>query len=180
MASKEIIISAGAIDSAKLLLLSGVGPAKDLQALGIEVKANLPVGKNLIDHPCVPLTYHMGHGFTRRLELSHDSYAMKNAIQEFENGKGPLAQHYSTTPTAYLRSQTVLESDEFKTLSTSGQMLLKKPTVPSFEFAIVLYIPKLFFLIWQTLINNREARSFRPAISSKIAGIHSSTSSSQR
>ncbi|KAH7074888.1 hypothetical protein BKA63DRAFT_533899 [Paraphoma chrysanthemicola] len=136
MASKEIIISAGAIDSAKLLLLSGVGPAEDLQSLGIEVKADLPVGRNLMDHPCVPLTYHMGHGFTRRLELSHDSNAMEKALQELEHGKGPLTQHYSTTLTAYLRSQTILESDEFKTLPSSTQMLLKKPTVPTFELAI--------------------------------------------
>ncbi|KAH7087858.1 hypothetical protein FB567DRAFT_443230 [Paraphoma chrysanthemicola] len=136
MASKEIIISAGAIDSAKLLLLSGVGPAKDLQSLGIKVKADLPVGKNLMDHPCVPLTYHMRHEFSRRLELSHDSNAMEKALHELEHGKGPLTQYYSTTPTAYLRSRTILDSDEFKKLPISTQLLLKKPTVPMFELAI--------------------------------------------
>lgn len=50
----EIIISAGAIASPQLLLLSGVGPARDLEGLGIKVIHHSPgVGKNLRDHPQV-------------------------------------------------------------------------------------------------------------------------------
>ena len=52
-ARKEVILSAGAINSPQLLMLSGVGPKEHLDALGIEVKANLPVGKNLQDHQVV-------------------------------------------------------------------------------------------------------------------------------
>jgi choline dehydrogenase-like flavoprotein len=49
---REIIVSAGAIDTPRLLLLSGIGPADDLRELGIEVQHHLPgVGENLIDHP---------------------------------------------------------------------------------------------------------------------------------
>ncbi|XP_064647653.1 glucose dehydrogenase [FAD, quinone]-like [Lineus longissimus] len=51
LARKEVIISAGAIGSARLLLLSGVGPKDHLQELGISVVADLPVGQNLHDHP---------------------------------------------------------------------------------------------------------------------------------
>ncbi|WP_328610686.1 GMC family oxidoreductase N-terminal domain-containing protein [Amycolatopsis sp. NBC_00345] len=47
----EIILSAGAYGSAAILLRSGVGPAGDLARLGIEVTADLPVGKRLQDHP---------------------------------------------------------------------------------------------------------------------------------
>jgi choline dehydrogenase len=48
----EIILSAGAIASPHLLLLSGVGPADDLRRLAIPVVHDLPgVGKNLRDHP---------------------------------------------------------------------------------------------------------------------------------
>src|SRR5580765_3403839 len=50
-ADKEVIVAAGAIGSPKLLMLSGVGDAKALRSLGIDVVENLPgVGENLQDH----------------------------------------------------------------------------------------------------------------------------------
>jgi choline dehydrogenase len=49
--AREVILSAGAINSAQLLKLSGVGPAAELRALGIEVVRDAPgVGENLQDH----------------------------------------------------------------------------------------------------------------------------------
>ena len=51
-ARKEVILSAGAVGSPHLLMLSGIGPADHLQSMGIDVKADLPgVGQNLHDHP---------------------------------------------------------------------------------------------------------------------------------
>jgi len=53
-ADKEVILAAGAINSPKLLMLSGVGDAKALRSLGIDVVENLPgVGENLQDHVLV-------------------------------------------------------------------------------------------------------------------------------
>jgi choline dehydrogenase len=50
-ATREVVVSAGAIGSPRLLLLSGIGPADDLKKLGIGVNADLPgVGANLHDH----------------------------------------------------------------------------------------------------------------------------------
>ena len=50
-AGKEIIVSCGSINSPKLLQLSGIGDAEELQQIGIQVIHNLPgVGKNLQDH----------------------------------------------------------------------------------------------------------------------------------
>jgi choline dehydrogenase len=50
-AAKEIIIAAGAFDSPKLLMLSGIGPAEHLRAHNIPVAADVPgVGGNLQDH----------------------------------------------------------------------------------------------------------------------------------
>ncbi|MDE2017024.1 MAG: choline dehydrogenase [Hyphomicrobiales bacterium] len=50
-ARREVVLCAGAINSPQLLMLSGVGPASDLRALGIDVVGDLPgVGANLQDH----------------------------------------------------------------------------------------------------------------------------------
>ncbi len=56
-AAREVVLSAGVIGSAHLLLLSGVGPADELRAQGVSPVADLPVGKNLHDHLFVPLTF---------------------------------------------------------------------------------------------------------------------------
>lgn len=47
----QIILSAGTYGSAAILLRSGVGPVNDIDALGITLIADLPVGRNLVDHP---------------------------------------------------------------------------------------------------------------------------------
>jgi choline dehydrogenase-like flavoprotein len=48
---RELVLSAGAYQSPHLLLLSGVGPADQLRAAGVEVRVDLPgVGENLMDH----------------------------------------------------------------------------------------------------------------------------------
>jgi choline dehydrogenase len=56
--NQEVILSAGVFDSPKLLMLSGIGDAQHLQAMGIPVVADLPgVGQNLQDHPVVHVAY---------------------------------------------------------------------------------------------------------------------------
>jgi choline dehydrogenase len=57
-AREEVIVSAGAIGSAQLLMVSGIGPAAQLDSLGIEVVIDSPgVGQNLHDHPAVIMTF---------------------------------------------------------------------------------------------------------------------------
>ena len=51
LTADRIVLSAGAIGSAQLLMLSGVGPHRLLRAFDIEVVADLPVGMSTIDHP---------------------------------------------------------------------------------------------------------------------------------
>ncbi len=56
-ASREVVLSGGAVNSPRLLLLSGIGPADELRALGIDVVHDLPgVGKNFQDHMDVYVT----------------------------------------------------------------------------------------------------------------------------
>lgn len=47
---KKIVLSAGAIGSPKILLLSGIGPRQHIESLGMNVREHLPVGENLQDH----------------------------------------------------------------------------------------------------------------------------------
>ena len=57
-AKREIVLCAGALESPKLLMLSGVGPKEGLQRHGIAVQARLEgVGRNLQDHPNVSLFF---------------------------------------------------------------------------------------------------------------------------
>ncbi|CAH0590546.1 unnamed protein product [Chrysodeixis includens] len=58
-ANKEVIVTAGTIKSPQLLMLSGIGPSGHLQNKGIEVIADLPVGKNFQDHVNSFLLYKM-------------------------------------------------------------------------------------------------------------------------
>ncbi|GBH24184.1 GMC family oxidoreductase [Burkholderia vietnamiensis] len=57
-ARREVVLAAGALQTPQLLMLSGVGPADELQRLGIPVRVALPgVGRNLQDHPDFVLGY---------------------------------------------------------------------------------------------------------------------------
>ena len=57
-AEREVLLSAGAIGSPQLLLLSGIGPADELAAVGVQARHDLPgVGRNLQDHPFVTMMW---------------------------------------------------------------------------------------------------------------------------
>ena len=57
-ASREVVLSQGAIGSPQTLLLSGVGPADELKSMGITPVVDLPgVGRNLQDHINIPIKY---------------------------------------------------------------------------------------------------------------------------
>jgi GMC oxidoreductase len=57
-ADREVIVCCGTVESPKLLMLSGVGPAQQLKEVGIKAEVDLPgVGANLQDHPIAPVVY---------------------------------------------------------------------------------------------------------------------------
>ncbi|XP_053372903.1 glucose dehydrogenase [FAD, quinone]-like [Mercenaria mercenaria] len=55
-AKRDIIVSAGAFNSPQLLMLSGIGPKRHLQDLGIPVVQDLPVGKKFDDHITIAIS----------------------------------------------------------------------------------------------------------------------------
>lgn len=88
-ARKEIILSAGTVGSAKLLLASGVGPAEDLKDLGIDVVADLPgVGQGIQDH----VRFDGFHFIANQPDTTNEDalLTLSNLQQYFANGTGPL------------------------------------------------------------------------------------------
>lgn len=61
-ATRAVILCAGAIHSPAILQRSGIGPVALLETLGIPIRADLPVGENLLDHPIVNALLHLREG----------------------------------------------------------------------------------------------------------------------
>ncbi|XP_013105616.2 glucose dehydrogenase [FAD, quinone] [Stomoxys calcitrans] len=82
---KELILSAGSIDTPKLLMLSGIGPQEILKPLNIPIIRNLPIGKNLQDHVFV-------HLFVKFNGSQQNSEQQLDDLYEYlVYKKGPLA-----------------------------------------------------------------------------------------
>lgn len=84
-AGKEVILAAGAINTAQLLLLSGIGPKEELEKLDIHVAEDLHVGRDLKDHIAfVGVTYVLND----TAEVPADP--KEELIAYLKNGEGPL------------------------------------------------------------------------------------------
>jgi choline dehydrogenase len=75
-AAGEVILCAGAVGSPQLLMLSGIGPARPLRALGIDPVADIAeVGENLQDHPVVKASFAAGSPLPRSKYNHGEVYA---------------------------------------------------------------------------------------------------------
>ncbi len=108
-ATKEVILSAGAIQSPQLLMLSGIGPKDELQRHGIAVKKELPgVGQNLQDH----LFYNVSALATVQKGVNHELKPLnqlKALFRYLTKKQGPL-------------TASPLEAGAFFDLNQSGRV----------------------------------------------------------
>lgn len=75
----EVVLAAGTYGSPAILMRGGIGPADDLQALGIDPLADLPVGRRLMDHP-----------------FSYNIYALRPDALDMEPAAGAILWARST------------------------------------------------------------------------------------
>lgn len=107
LARKEVIISGGVLGSPHLLLLSGIGPTKQLEQFDIPVIQDLPVGRNLEDHLC-----YLGLPILVNDTSALSTTDLLNPINFFNyivSGKGPLASIGGIEAIAFFKTT---ESDE--------------------------------------------------------------------
>lgn len=94
-AAKEVILSAGAINSPEILMRSGIGPAEMLRAAGIDVKHDLPgVGQNLQDHVDGMITVRSASSKTLGLSATNLPAIVTAPFRFLFNRKGMLATNY--------------------------------------------------------------------------------------
>jgi len=93
--AREVVLTAGAYNSPKLLMLSGIGPAAHLSELGLPVLADLPgVGQGMQDHNMVPVMAHARPGYGYHGE-DKGVRLVRNALRYALGRRGPLASNGS-------------------------------------------------------------------------------------
>ncbi|CAB3374233.1 Hypothetical predicted protein [Cloeon dipterum] len=123
-ARKEVILSAGAIDSPKLLMLSGIGPRDHLESFNITVLKDSPgVGNNLQEHVSMSgLTFLVND----TVALIEDRLARLEPFLQYVNeGSGPLTLAGGVEGLGYLRTkvaQTPLDYPDMELIFASGSL----------------------------------------------------------
>jgi choline dehydrogenase-like flavoprotein len=135
-ASKEVLITAGSIGTPQLLMLSGIGDAKNLKSLGIKAIVDLPdVGNNMIDHPFVALQWSVNSNETYD-ELNRSPNLLQAATTEYKTSRqGPLANNPGGNNIGF-----------FRLSNNSGILKRNKdpaagPKSPHFELAFGVRMP---------------------------------------
>ena len=137
---QEVILSAGALDSPKLLLLSGIGSKDELSKYDIAVVQNLPgIGQNLRDHLWLELVTTQKSSSPHRTSYirSPDDLHIARA-QWMENKTGPLSDNNLPQMIGYLKCDRILDSKEFQELDSGTRKYFEAETTPIYELISVI------------------------------------------
>ncbi|KAL7788383.1 GMC oxidoreductase [Trichoderma ceciliae] len=111
-ADREVILSEGVFESPKLLMLSGIGPARELAKFNIDVVVDSRhVGQNLMDHPAVPFVLRVKEGIgmdTAVLRKSTESEKLHATYKK--DHSGPVGSGFLEM-VAFPRIDTYLQND---------------------------------------------------------------------
>jgi choline dehydrogenase-like flavoprotein len=120
-AGREVLVTSGAVGSPKLLLLSGIGPADQLRALGIEPVHDLPgVGRNLQDHIDVYVISEVGapHSYNKHTRMHRQLWA---AAEYYLFGSGPVTSNLAEAGGFWFADRAARSPDiQFHFLPGSG------------------------------------------------------------
>ncbi|OAT13680.1 hypothetical protein BDBG_17878 [Blastomyces gilchristii SLH14081] len=118
--NQEVILSAGAFDTPKILLLSGIGPTQELTQHNIETLHDLPgVGKGLSDHPLVVIgaSYAPAAGLSDRVKFVSNPAAVEATREQWRrDGTGETNLHQSCAITGWLKENSILTTNEYQNL----------------------------------------------------------------
>lgn len=145
-ADKEIVLSSGSLDTPRILLHSGIGPADQLNKFNIPIlKANKNVGQHLRDHHHVMLSYERAEHTNARHTFYRNPELQAAARQQWaKDGSGPLSELGCALGIGYLKLDSLYETAEFKDLAAEDQEFLRKPTVPHYEIIVNgVHVPHL-------------------------------------
>lgn len=96
LAGREVILSGGSYNSPQLLMLSGIGPAEHLRAVGVDPVHDLPgVGRNLSEHPRVPVHFTLRQPVSFLNQLRFDR-AMASVLRWALTGTGAFASQVNS------------------------------------------------------------------------------------
>jgi choline dehydrogenase-like flavoprotein len=113
-ARREVIVCAGTFGSPQILMLSGIGPADELRAQGIEPKHDLPgVGKNLQDHLDFIFCYKSPRKEALGLNPGGIWDMVKAAVRWGRTGEGPATTSFAETG-AFVKSDPSLDRPDLQ------------------------------------------------------------------
>ena len=113
-AKKEVILCAGAFNSPQLLMVSGVGPAKELQKFGIPLVHELPgVGKNLQDHPDFIFGYSANSLDLIGISLGGTVRLTRETLKYIRSREGLLATNFAEAG-GFLKTDPSLEAPDIQ------------------------------------------------------------------
>ncbi|KAI0836857.1 putative GMC oxidoreductase [Hypoxylon sp. FL0890] len=130
-ATKEVILAAGALQSPKILELSGIGNAKVLESHGIEVIEDLPqVGENLHDHPGCYISYEASDDIeTLDALIRREPGALGEAMKQYAADRSGMLGSLGIYSYAYMplpKSHSEEDRDKLQELLRQSRAAIKK------------------------------------------------------